>query len=54
MRANVVAKQLKNRGVSEEQIVVISFGGTRAVTSEWDIRNRNRRVELIIIQVDLE
>ena len=52
MRANAVAEQLKERGVNEEQIVVISFGGTRAATSEFDARNRNRRVELIIIQLD--
>ena len=52
MRANAVAAQLKARGVSEEQMVVISFGGTRTVTSSLDTSNRNRRVELIIIQVD--
>ena len=52
MRANAVAEQLKARGVSEEQMVIISFGGTRTVTSSHDISNRNRRVELIIIQVD--
>ena len=53
LRSNAVAEQLEARGVSEDQIIVISFGGTRTVTSEWDIRNRNRRVELIIIQLDL-
>ena len=52
LRSNAVAEQLKAKGVNEDQIIVISFGGTRAVTSEWDIRNRNRRVELIIIQLD--
>jgi len=52
LRANVVAEQLKERGVSDEQMVVIAFGGTRNATSEWDIRNRNRRVELMIIQFD--
>jgi len=54
MRADVVSGQLRDRGVSEEQIVMIHFGGTRTVTNEWDIRNRNRRVELILIQVDIE
>jgi len=54
MRANVVTEQLKARGVDEEQIVIISFGGTRTATSEWDVRNRNRRVEMIMIEVDLE
>ena len=54
MRANVVAQQLRGRGISDTQMVIVSFGGTRTVTSEedWDIRNRNRRVELIIIQYD--
>jgi len=53
MRANAIADLLRERGVSDEQIVIVGFGGTRAATSEWDIRNRNRRVELMIIQVDL-
>jgi len=52
MRADVVSGQLKERGVDEEQIVMISFGGSRTATSEWDVRNRNRRVEMIIIQID--
>jgi len=52
-RANVVAEELKDRGVDENQIVIISFGGTRTATNEWDIRNRNRRVEMIITQVDI-
>lgn len=52
MRSNVVAQQLKLRGVSEEQIVIVSFGGTRTATNEWDVRNRNRRVEMIILEVD--
>jgi outer membrane protein OmpA-like peptidoglycan-associated protein len=52
MRANVVADQLKARGVRDEQILLIAFGGTRTATNEWDVRNRNRRVELMIIQID--
>lgn len=52
MRANNVAQQLRMRGVSDEQMVIISFGGTRTVTSDHDIWNRNRRVELILIQID--
>ena len=52
VRANTVAEQLRNRGVSEDQMVIITYGGTRTATTEWDIRNRNRRVELIVIQVD--
>jgi len=52
MRANEVAAKLRERGVSDEQMVIIAFGGTRNATSEWDVRNRNRRVELMIIQLD--
>ena len=52
MRANNIAEQLRARGVSDEQMVIISFGGTRTVTSDHDIWNRNRRVELILIQID--
>ena len=52
VRANTVAEQLKNRGVSEDQMVIITYGGTRTATTEWDIRNRNRRVELMVIQID--
>jgi len=54
MRADVVAGELKNRGVDEKQIVMISFGGARTATNEWDVRNRNRRVEMIITQVDID
>jgi outer membrane protein OmpA-like peptidoglycan-associated protein len=52
MRANTVAAQLKAKGVRDEQIIVIAHGGTRTVTSDHDIWNRNRRVELMIIQID--
>ena len=52
MRANAVAEQLRQKGVSDEQMVIVGFGGTRTATNEWDVRNRNRRVELMIIQVD--
>jgi len=52
MRANVVADQLRARGVRDEQIILIAFGGTRTATNEWDVRNRNRRVELMIIQFE--
>jgi outer membrane protein OmpA-like peptidoglycan-associated protein len=54
MRADSVADQLRARGVDDEQMVVISFGGARIITSEYDIRNRNRRVELILIQFDTD
>jgi len=52
MRSDTIAEQLRQRGVSDEQMVIVAFGGTRNATSEWDVRNRNRRVELMIIQVD--
>jgi len=53
-RANEVARQLRQRGVREEQIVVIGYGGARIVANDHDHWNMNRRVELIIIQVDTE
>jgi hypothetical protein len=52
LRANAIGEQLKTRGVSEEQMVIIAFGGTRTVTHDHEIWNRNRRVELITIQID--
>ena len=52
MRANNIAAELRKRGISDDQMVIISFGGTRTVTSNHDIWNRNRRVELILIQID--
>ena len=52
MRANAIADQLRARGVKEEQLLIVSFGGTRTVTSDHDIWNRNRRVELTIAQID--
>ncbi|MCL2264790.1 MAG: OmpA family protein [Treponema sp.] len=54
MRANTIAEQLRARGVSDEQMVIVAFGGTRNATSEWDVRNRNRRVELMLIHVDMD
>jgi outer membrane protein OmpA-like peptidoglycan-associated protein len=54
LRSDAVAEQLKARGVDEHQLVDIAFGGTRTVTSDHDIWNRNRRVELIVIQVNTD
>jgi len=54
MRSNVVADQLRARGVSDDQMNIISFGGTRTATNEWDVRNRNRRVEMMLIQFEDE
>ena len=52
-RADEVAAQLRARGVREGQMVVIAFGGTRTVTHDHDHWNMNRRVELIVVQIDL-
>jgi hypothetical protein len=52
MRANTVAAQLRAKGVGERQIIVSALGGANVVTSDHDIWNRNRRVELLIIQLD--
>jgi len=54
MRANVVAGLLRDRGVSDDQMTIIAFGGTRNATSEWDVRNRNRRVEIMVFHYDEE
>ena len=54
IRANNVAARLRQRGVREEQISVTGYGGTRTVTSSHEFWNRNRRVELIIVQFDFE
>ena len=48
LRANVVAGLLRDMGISGDQMIIASFGGTRNATNEWDVRNRNRRVELMI------
>jgi len=52
VRSKSVAEQLKTRGIGDDQMVIISYGGTRTVTSDHDIWNRNRRVELIVIQIN--
>ncbi|MCL1817586.1 MAG: OmpA family protein [Spirochaetaceae bacterium] len=54
MRSKAVADQLKARGIREEQMIVISFGGTRTVTHDHQIWNRNRRVELIVFRIENE
>jgi hypothetical protein len=52
MRANTVAELLRQKGVSGDKIVIVTYGGTRTATGDWDVRNRNRRVEIMIVQVD--
>jgi len=49
MRADTVAEKLKAKGVTEEQMVVMGFGGSKIISS--DIWNMNRRVELIVLQI---
>jgi len=52
MRAKTVAEQLKAKGVGDDRIVITAFGGTRTLTDSQDIWNRNRRVELILMNVE--
>jgi len=51
-RANEVARLLMARGVKEEQIVLIFYGGSRIIASDRDHWNMNRRVELIVVEVN--
>jgi outer membrane protein OmpA-like peptidoglycan-associated protein len=48
MRADTIAGKLREKGVSEEQMVISAFGGSKTVTK--NVMNMNRRVELIVIQ----
>jgi len=48
-RAEEVARLLKIRGVKEEQIIIVVYGGTRTISSDHDHWNMNRRVEIIIV-----
>jgi len=50
MRANTVAEKLKTLGVKDEQMFVFGFGGAKTIS--YDIPNMNRRVELMVIQVN--
>jgi outer membrane protein OmpA-like peptidoglycan-associated protein len=52
LRANTIANRLAVKGVTREQMVIVAHGGTRLITTDYDIRNRNRRVELIVINVN--
>jgi len=51
-RANEIASLLITKGVKQEQIVIIAYGGERVITSSQEDWSRNRRVELIVIQID--
>jgi outer membrane protein OmpA-like peptidoglycan-associated protein len=50
MRADTIAQKLKEKGVTEEQMVIVAFGGAKTITN--DTRNMNRRVELMVIQIN--
>ena len=53
-RSLAVAEQLKQRGISDDQMVLVFLGGAKTIIplSDTDHRNRNRRVELILVQID--
>jgi outer membrane protein OmpA-like peptidoglycan-associated protein len=53
-RADTIANRLAVKGVPRDQMVIIAHGGTRLLTTDYDIRNRNRRVELMVINVNNE
>ena len=52
-RANEIARLLREKGVSEKQIIVVALGGTRTLAGDQARWNMNRRVELIVFQGDL-
>jgi hypothetical protein len=54
LRADTIANRLAIKGVSRDQMVIIARGGTKIIAIDNDMRNRNRRVELIVINVDNE
>jgi len=49
-RADAISALLKEKGVKEEQMVIIAYGGARPVTCDKTYGSMNRRVELIIYQ----
>ena len=52
-RAHEVARLLRAKGVKNEQINVIAYGGTRTISRERAHWNMNRRVELIVFQGEI-
>ena len=52
-RAYEISRLLREKGVSENQIIVAALGGTRTLTEEQARWNMNRRVELIVFQGDI-
>ena len=55
-RAQEIARLLRERGVNEDQLIIAAHGGTRTVVNHGDVDhwNMNRRVELVIMQVDTD
>jgi outer membrane protein OmpA-like peptidoglycan-associated protein len=52
MRADTIAWKLREKGVTDEQMVITAFGGARTLSNDaWNI---NRRVELIVVQVNTD
>jgi hypothetical protein len=51
-RADAIAGKLREKGVAEKQMVVTAFGGARTLSE--NTRNINRRVELIVVQVNTD
>jgi outer membrane protein OmpA-like peptidoglycan-associated protein len=49
-RANTVAGQLKTKVINKKRMVITASSGAKTVTGDYNNRNRNRRVELTIIQ----
>jgi len=50
MRSEEIAGKLRAKGVSEKQMVILAFGGSRLVTIDQNNAEKNRRVELIIFK----
>jgi outer membrane protein OmpA-like peptidoglycan-associated protein len=50
LRADAIAGKLREKGVTDEQMIVIAFGGIKNIAN--DPRNMNRRVEVMVIQVN--
>ena len=51
-RANEIFRLLRAKGVKEEQLVIIAHGGARIITNSPEDWSMNRRVELVVIQLD--
>ena len=55
-RSLAVADQLRQRGIADSQMAIIYHGGEKTVVPQSDTehRNRNRRVELVLMQVETD